>query len=160
MRAVLAFGLMAVATAICTLQQAWASDGAVTCAVRRSPANAAGTAYGGGTLSERGQRYSSAAGSWTVPQVSYQNYAGYSQAEFSSTWVGIGGDGNDQTLIQLGTVQNIDASGRTKYSAWYLSVSGIALPATDIPLPVEPGDEITASIKCVANCVLTSSSRG
>jgi hypothetical protein len=145
---------MAGAAAIFTSQQAWTSDAALIYAGRRSPANVSGTAFGwSGYAIERGQRYSSAAGSWIVPRVSYQNYAGYSQAEFSSTWVGIGGDGNDQTLIQLGTTQNIDASGTSKYYAWYLLVSALSVPATEIPLPVEPGDKIIASIKCVANCI-------
>lgn len=134
-------------------QKSSASNEPIRFDVRRSPTSE-GTAHGwSGYSVGRAQPYTSATGAWTVPRVSYQTYPNYSHAEFSSAWVGIGGDGNDQTLIQLGTAHNVDASGKTKYYAWYLLVSGLAVPATEIPLPIEPGDKITATITCVANCV-------
>jgi hypothetical protein len=153
MRAVLVCGLMAVAAIVSISSGFWSSNEDVIYDIRRSAANATGTAFGwSGYAIEHGQNYSSVSGSWIVPRVSYQNYPGYSQAEFSSTWIGIGGDNNDQTLIQLGTTQNVDASGTTKYYAWYLLVSELAVPAAQIPYPVEPGDKITASLRCVSNC--------
>ena len=129
-------------------------------ALRRSPAavavqpqaGAGGTAYGWSGYAVNAQAYTSASGSWTVPAVSYENYPGSSQAEFSAAWVGIGGNGSDQSLIQLGTAQNISPT-EVKYYAWYLLVQGTNVAATPLPDPVSPGDQITASLQCVANCV-------
>jgi Peptidase A4 family len=99
--------------------------------------------------------YRSASGSWTVPQVTYAKYPDAPQKEWSSTWVGIGNEGDDladSSLIQLGTSQNVFASGDAEYTAWYE-----LLPDTQKLLPtqfkVSPGDQITASIECKAACV-------
>ena len=60
-----------------------------------------------------GQPYTSAAGRWIVPAVSY--VAGRASANASAVWVGIGGVNNDQTLIQIGTEQDAAANGTTTY---------------------------------------------
>lgn len=144
-------GVITAGAILSPLQGATSGEVAIY-AVKRAAASDS-TAYGwSGYAIERGQRYTSITGSWIVPRVSYQTYPGYPNAELSTTWIGIGGDGNDKTLIQLGTTQNIDSSGKVKYSAWYLLVSDLVVPSTDIPFPVDPGDHIAATLKCVSNC--------
>jgi Peptidase A4 family len=96
-----------------------------------------------------GQPYTSAAGRWIVPRVSY--VAGRASANASAVWVGIGGV-NDQTLIQIGTEQDAAANGTTTYYAWYE-----ALPADEVDLPtqqypIRPGDVVSASLQCTASC--------
>src|ERR1700689_682235 len=100
---------------------------------------------GGGT-------YTIVQGSWTVPAVSYQSYSGSPDVEASSTWIGVGGQDSDETLIQIGTMQAAAPSGDAEYFAWYE-----ALPDTEVPIsrkqyPVKPGDTITATIQCTAAC--------
>jgi hypothetical protein len=79
--------------------------------------------YNQGTLEKGGTLFSSVDGTWTVPTAT-QHKAG--EAEYSATWAGIGGgcvDANclvtDSTLIQAGTSQDVDASGKAHYSAWW-----------------------------------------
>ena len=67
---------------------------------------------GGGT-------YTAVQGSWTVPAVSYQSYSGSPDVEASSTWIGVGGQDGDETLIQIGTMQAAAPNGETEYFAWY-----------------------------------------
>jgi hypothetical protein len=50
-------------------------------------------------------------GSWTVPAVSYQSYSGSPDVEASSTWIGVGGQDGDETLIQIGTMQAAAPNG-------------------------------------------------
>jgi hypothetical protein len=100
---------------------------------------------GGGT-------YTTVQGSWTVPAVSYQSYSNSPDVEASSTWIGIGGQDGDETLIQIGTMQAAAPNGETEYFAWYE-----VLPAAEIPIsrkqyPVKPGDTIAATIQCTAAC--------
>jgi len=102
---------------------------------------------------ESGEAYTSAQGTWTVPAVTY--FAGY-RAEYSASWVGIGGfcknlncTATDHTLIQLGTEQDVSSSGLTDYYAWY---ELLPRPPKLIPLAVNSGDIITASLQCVAHC--------
>jgi|GEM_PF-4534641 len=100
---------------------------------------------GGGT-------YTTVQGSWTVPAVSYQSYSGSPDVEASSTWIGVGGQDSDETLIQIGTMQAAAPNGDTEYFAWCE-----ALPATEVPIssklyPIKPGDTITATIQCAAVC--------
>jgi hypothetical protein len=100
-----------------------------------------------------GNVFTSVAGQWVVPSVSYVRYANWSGAEVSATWVGIGGSTGDATLIQLGTTQAVDAAGTVAYYAWYLLVDGLNNAAVRLPNPVSPGDQIEASLQCVTNCV-------
>jgi hypothetical protein len=69
-------------------------------------------------------------------------------------WVGIGGVNNDQTLIQLGTEQDVSGTGATTYYAWYeiLPADQIALPAQQYP--VRPGDVMGASLQCTTSCAV------
>ena len=98
-------------------------------------------------LLDKGAPFTAITGTWTVPTAS-QNRAG--EAESSATWVGIGGGclestctATDSTLIQAGTGQDVDASGKTSYYAWYELVP---VPSTTVSLPVSPGDKITVAI--------------
>ena len=133
-----------------------------------------------------GLTYTAAQLNWTVPRVSYVlpppvchlvNIGRRTttictpplvQAEYSASWVGIGGyceDSNcmtvDNTLIQLGTAHNVSLHGATQYYAW------IEMPPADPVIisptypncnslscayPVRPGDDITASLTCQQNC--------
>jgi len=104
--------------------------------------------YNQGTLEQDGKRFHSIAGNWTVPSAR-QHRKGH--AEASSTWIGIGGgciDANctmgDATLIQTGTEQDVSASGKPSYSAWWEIIPG---PAIGIgKLKVRAGDRMHASI--------------
>jgi hypothetical protein len=96
---------------------------------------------------EKGGLFSSISGTWMVPTAT-QAKAG--EAESSATWVGIGGGClesscavTDETLIQAGTEQDVDASGKASYSAWYELVP---VPSTPVSLPVSPGDTVTVTI--------------
>jgi len=79
--------------------------------------------YNQGTLEKGGAQFHRVSGAWVVPAAT-QNAPG--EAEYSASWVGIGGgcvDANctvtDATLIQAGTSQDVDASGAASYSAWW-----------------------------------------
>jgi hypothetical protein len=103
--------------------------------------------YNQGTLEQGSKQFHSISGDWTVPTAT-QHTAG--QEESSSDWIGIGGgciDANctvtDNTLIQTGTEQDVDASGRASYSAWY---ELIPAPSIGVSLPVSAGDHMHADI--------------
>jgi hypothetical protein len=107
--------------------------------------------------------YTSASIAWTVPTVTFINYASTPGYESSSTWVGIGGfDTSD--LIQLGTEQFIESNGTTTYRAWteVLPASEAILsgctPAGKSSCPVSPGDAMTASLTCTSNCTANNAS--
>jgi peptidase A4-like protein len=76
--------------------------------------------YDQGTIEQGGlKQFHSISGDWTVPAAS-QHVAG--QAEASSDWIGVGGGCvdagctvTDSTLIQAGTEQDVDASGKPSY---------------------------------------------
>jgi len=97
---------------------------------------------------ERGMKFHSIAGDWTVPSAR-QHTKG--QSESSSTWIGIGGGctdakctEGDDTLIQAGTEQDVSASGKPSYSAWWEIIP--APSATIANMKVRPGDHMRASI--------------
>ena len=103
--------------------------------------------YNQGTLEQGGKLFNSVTGSWTVPTAT-QHTAG--QAENSSDWIGIGGgcldagcSATDNTLIQTGTEQDVDATGKASYSAWYELVPA---PSISISMTVAPGDKMQASV--------------
>ena len=107
---------------------------------------------------QTGQTYTQAQGTWTVPAAVSSLPGGTNSWEYSSSWVGIGGeceDANcitsDSTLIQLGTEQDAFSElGLTNYFAWYEILPGSSVR---IPNKVSPGDAISASIQCSASCV-------
>jgi Peptidase A4 family len=99
--------------------------------------------------------FTSVVGRWVVPSVSYvagSGVAGKPADEPSSLWIGIGGANGEQDLIQLGTEQDVAASGGTTYYAWYemLPADQVSLPPQQYP--VRPGDVLSASLQCVASC--------
>jgi hypothetical protein len=98
-------------------------------------------------LLEKSTTFSAISGTWTVPTAT-QHKAG--EAESSATWVGIGGGcletsctATDNTLIQAGTGQDVDSSGKPTYYAWY---ELIPVPSTTVALPVSPGDTVRVDI--------------
>jgi hypothetical protein len=95
-----------------------------------------------------GAPYTSASATWQVPNVTYdggQTPYGY---EYVFNWVGIGGDG-DATLIQLGTESVVSTAGATTFYTWYELYPAVSVPAG---LAVKPGDIVTASLQCTAQC--------
>ncbi len=96
---------------------------------------------------DHGSLFNQVSGEWIVPTA--KQHAG--GAEFSSTWVGIGGGcldssctGTDTTLIQAGTEQVVDRSGATSYAAWYELIPAPAILIDTVA--VAPGDRIFVDI--------------
>lgn len=92
--------------------------------------------------------YTSASASWQVPDVSYdgrQTPYGY---EYVLNWTGVGGYG-DQTLIQLGTESVVSTAGAKTFYTWYELYPAVS---QGVALTVKPGDIVTASLQCTANC--------
>jgi len=98
-----------------------------------------------------GQPYTSAAGRWIVPPVSYITSRGIS-VDASAIWVGIGGLNGDQTLIQVGTEQDASATGATTYYAWFETLPANQISLSPQQYPVRPGDVVGASLQCTASC--------
>jgi Peptidase A4 family len=103
--------------------------------------------YNQGVL-EKGKTFNQVAGTWVVPTASPHKSG---QAEYSATWVGIGGGClntsctiGDNTLIQAGTEQDVAASGKRGYYAWY---ELIPAASQRVSLAVAPGNKVTVNIK-------------
>jgi hypothetical protein len=93
-------------------------------------------------------QFHAVAGTWIVPTAG-QHRAG--EAEFSASWVGIGGgcvDANcsvtDATLIQAGTSQDVDAAGLASYSAWWELIPAPSVTISNFP--VSAGNTIHVAI--------------
>src|SRR5438067_5374602 len=104
--------------------------------------------YDQGAIEKR-KLFTSITGNWTVPTASQHSSR---QAEFSSTWIGIGGGCvelsctvPDGTLIQEGTEQDVASNGSASYSAWFELIPAPSIKI--VGLGVRPGDRIHASIK-------------
>src|SRR5947209_914878 len=104
--------------------------------------------YNQGTLEQGGKMFHSITGDWTVPTATPHKSG---EAESSSTWIGIGGgciDANctagDNTLIQTGTEQDVDSSGKASYSSWYELIPAPSLTISN--MTVAAGDKMHASI--------------
>lgn len=104
--------------------------------------------YNQGALEQNGKLFTSIEGDWTVPTAT-QHTPG--TAEYSSTWIGIGGGCvdagcavTDNTLIQLGTEQDVAADGTASYSAWWEIIPAPSIAITD--LAVHPGDRMHATL--------------
>jgi peptidase A4-like protein len=104
--------------------------------------------YNQGSIEQGGKMFNAVAGGWIVPRATPHKPG---EAEFSSTWIGIGGGCvdagcpmTDATLIQTGTEQDVSASGTASYSAWYelIPAPGITISS----LAVHPGDRMKALI--------------
>ncbi len=103
--------------------------------------------YSQGTLEDSKELYTSVAGTWVVPTAS-QHKKG--EAEYSSSWVGIGGGCvnsgctvTDNTLIQAGTEQDVSSNGTPSYSAWW---EIIPEPSTRVNLAVSAGNSVRVTI--------------
>lgn len=107
---------------------------------------------------ETGLTYGSASATWQVPQVTWGSTNGNPYGyEYNSIWVGIGGFCEnsscsviDQQLIQLGTEQLVSGSGTVLNYVWYELYPAVSQQISET---VQPGDIITASLECTANCV-------
>jgi Peptidase A4 family len=99
-----------------------------------------------------GAPYTSASGTWQVPDVSYDGGNTPYGYEYVFNWVGIGGYG-DSTLIQLGTESVVSTSGAKLYYVWYELYPDVARPISET---VKPGDIVTASLQCTAACAPNS----
>ena len=104
--------------------------------------------YNQGTLEQGSKLFNSITGDWTVPTAT-QHTSG--QAEYSSDWIGIGGGcidagctATDSTLIQTGTEQDVDSTGKASYSVWWEIIPAPSLTITS--MTVSPGDRMHASI--------------
>ncbi|HVJ55500.1 MAG TPA: G1 family glutamic endopeptidase [Aliidongia sp.] len=107
-----------------------------------------------GYTADEAPPYTSVQGSWVVPNVSFAGAAAGVTQEASSNWVGIGGlHDNDPGLIQIGTEQDAFSDGSTDYFAWFEMLPAISVV---INQPIAPGDEMTASVQCVANCTAST----
>lgn len=103
--------------------------------------------YNQGTL-EKNVQFHQISGTWAVPTAT-QHKAG--EAEYSASWVGIGGGCvdakctvGDSTLIQAGTSQDIDTAGTASYTAWY---ELIPAPSISVSLAVKAGDQVHVDIR-------------
>ncbi|MBV8714800.1 MAG: hypothetical protein JOZ65_07000 [Chloroflexi bacterium] len=104
--------------------------------------------YNQGTLEKGGKQFHQVSATWTVPSAT-QHKAG--EAEYSATWIGIGGgcvDANcmvtDSSLIQAGTSQDVDASGAATYDAWWEIIPAPSITISNFK--VSAGDSIHVAI--------------
>jgi hypothetical protein len=96
---------------------------------------------------EKGKTFHSIAATWLVPTATPHRSG---EAEYSSSWIGIGGGCvntdctvTDPTLIQAGVGHDIDATGNADYYAWW---EAIPAPLVRTSLPVHPGDRVGVAI--------------
>ncbi|HEV8229812.1 MAG TPA: G1 family glutamic endopeptidase [Candidatus Limnocylindria bacterium] len=96
---------------------------------------------------EKGTTFHSVGADWVVPRAK-QRVQG--EAEYSSSWIGIGGgclDTScilvDATLIQAGIGHDVDASGDPDYYAWWETIPA---PLIRTDLAVRPGDRVRVEI--------------
>jgi hypothetical protein len=88
-----------------------------------------------------GGDYTSVSGSWIVPKVT-----GSPTLAADATWVGIGGT-ESRNLIQAGTQAIADLDGSVIYEAW---MEVLPEESQTVPLPVHPGDVVSADISEVS----------
>jgi len=92
------------------------------------------------------------AGSWVVPKV-----VGNSSSR-SAVWIGIGGfftrlSPPDVRLLQVGSEQDVTCLGispagcRSEYFLWMMSLPRTTDYLTAVPIPIAPGDRISASLE-------------
>jgi len=102
--------------------------------------------YVQGTL-EKNETFHSIAAAWTVPTATPHRPG---EAEYSSSWIGIGGGCvdaacsiTDDTLIQAGIGHDIDAEGNADYYAWWETIPA---PLVRADLQVRAGDRVAVTI--------------
>ena len=84
---------------------------------------------------DSGPTFTGVSADWVVPTVQVSQ-----ASQYSSTWIGIDGDIDTNSLIQTGTAQDTTA-GTTQYFAWYELI-----PAVAMPIGVSPGDHMQATV--------------
>lgn len=108
--------------------------------------------YNQGALEQGGKLFSHVTGDWNVPTATAHTKG---VQAFSSTWVGIGGGCvdagcavTDGTLIQAGTEQDVDPSGKASYSAWWELIPAPSVTITT--MPIKAGDHMHLDIGSAA----------
>jgi hypothetical protein len=103
--------------------------------------------YVQGSLEPGKGPFHSVAATWIVPTAT-PHRAG--EAEYSSSWIGIGGGCldtscmvTDATLIQAGIGHDIGADGKADYYAWWETIPA---PLVRTTLPVHAGDRVGVAI--------------
>jgi hypothetical protein len=88
-------------------------------------------------------------GAWEVPNI-FNPYPNIPSDQEVDIWVGIGGQTkSDNTLIQIGTSAEIDASGNQIYGAWYqLDPTGPTVVLDAGMYPVRANDAIKVGLSC------------
>src|SRR5207237_7096521 len=96
---------------------------------------------------EKNTTFHAVSGEWVVPKAKQRRA---SEAEYSSTWIGIGGGCldtactlTDATLIQAGIGHDIDAAGHVDYYAWWETIPA---PLVRTTMGVGPGDRVGVAI--------------
>jgi hypothetical protein len=96
---------------------------------------------------EKGTTFHSIFATWIVPTAT-QHRPG--EAEYSSSWIGIGGGCldaactlTDVTLIQAGVGHDVDAAGNADYYAWWETIPA---PLIRTSLPVHAGDRVAVAV--------------
>jgi hypothetical protein len=96
---------------------------------------------------EKGTSFHAVGADWIVPKAKPHRRG---EAEYSSSWIGIGGgclDSEcklfDATLIQAGIGHDVDASGNADYYAWWETIPA---PLIRVDLPVSAGDRVHVEI--------------
>jgi hypothetical protein len=96
---------------------------------------------------EKNKSFHSVAATWIVPTATPHRPG---EAEYSSSWIGIGGGCvdaacsiTDATLIQAGIGHDIDAAGNADYYAWWETIPA---PLIRTKLPVRAGDRVIVAI--------------
>jgi hypothetical protein len=105
--------------------------------------------YNQGSVALNNKLFNEVSGQWRVPRATQHKAK---EAEFSSSWVGIGGGCvdakchvTDNTLIQAGTEQDVNAKGIASYSAWWELIPAPSM--TISKFKVGPGDAMFVDIK-------------
>jgi Peptidase A4 family len=96
---------------------------------------------------EKNTTFHNIAATWVVPTATPRRPR---EAEYSSSWIGIGGGCldtsctlTDPTLIQAGIGHDIDAAGNADYYAWWETIPA---PLVRTTLPVKAGDRVGVAI--------------
>jgi hypothetical protein len=103
--------------------------------------------YVQGALEPGKRPFHSISATWSVPTATPHRQG---EAEYSSSWIGIGGGCletscmvTDATLIQAGIGHDIDAAGNADYYAWWETIPA---PLVRTTLPVGAGDRVAVAI--------------
>src|SRR6185295_10684525 len=99
-----------------------------------------------------GDVFTAVAASWQVPLIDFGTQKHV--VSMSAEWIGIGGVVST-SIIQVGTVHQLDAGGFRTYEAYYeLYPASLVVIAAGRVLP---GDVINASVRCTSHCTPSQS---